>query len=249
MTLLDKAYSLFFREIDKLLCELRTSQEGNILRASDVISECIEKEHLVHAFGTGHSYLLVREISFRAGSLAAVSPIYDFSLSGGLQLEKSTYLERLDGYAKILMDYVDPHEGDAFIIISNSGRNAVPVEMAIAARAKRLPVVAVTSVAYSSSLSPRNHAGKRLYEVADVVLDTRTKPGDASVSLPGLRQNVGATSTIAGAYLLNAVFVQTTARLLEMGMDPPVLCSANVDQGMQRNEEIFRAYRPRMRSW
>jgi uncharacterized phosphosugar-binding protein len=155
-------------------------------------------------------------------------------------MEKSSYLERLEGYGAILFDYVKPAPEDIFIIISNSGRNAVPIEMALEAQKRGHKVIAVTSVAYSQSSTSRHSSGKRLFEAADVVLDNCSRAGDVAVKVPGLAQGLGPTSTITGAYLLNAVIVQATCKLIEKSVEPPVLWSGNLDGGMEHNERIFR---------
>ena len=239
----------YFDNIDGILAEVRESQKDSILQAADLVSDCIAKDGIVHAFGTGHSHILAREISLRAGTLAPINLIYDPSLAGSLQMEKSSYLERLEGYAKILIDYVDPAPEDIFIIISNSGRNAVPVEMALEAKKRSNKVIALTSVAYSQSFTARHSSGKRLFEIADVVLDNCGRVGDVAVKVPELDQGLGPTSTIAGAYLLNAVMVQAAFNLFHQSNEAPVLWSGNLDQGMERNEGIFRKYRGRIRSW
>lgn len=239
----------YFDNIDGILAEVRESQKDTILQAADLVSDCIVKDGIVHAFGTGHSHILAREISLRAGTLAPINLIYDPSLAGSLQMEKSSYLERLEGYAKILIGYVDPAPEDIFIIISNSGRNAVPVEMALEAKKRGNKVIALTSVTYSQSSTARHSSGKRLFEIADVVLDNCGRVGDIAVKVPELDQGLGPTSTIAGAYLLNAVMVQAAFNLFHQSIEAPVLRSGNLDQGMERNEGIFKKYRGRIRSW
>ena len=242
-------YQKYFREIDIMLEKIKATQQQNILKAARLISDCIANDGLVHAFGTGHSHILAREISFRAGTLAPVNLIYDPALAGALQMEKSSYLERLEGYGKILIDYVKPALEDVFIIISNSGRNAVPVEVALEAKKRGNKVIAVTSVLASQNSASRHSSGKRLFEVADVVLDNCGKPGDVAVKVPELDQGLGPTSTITGAYLLNAVMIQAAFNLLDQSIEPPVLWSGNLDKGMEHNEIIFKKYRQRLRFW
>jgi uncharacterized phosphosugar-binding protein len=243
------SYTMYFDALDRMLRRVREMQGKNILEAAQLVSNCIANDGLIQVFGTGHSHMLAREISFRAGTLAPINLIYDPSLAGSLQMEKSSYLERLAGYAKILIDYIDPTPEDIFIIISNSGRNAVPVEMALEARERGNKVIAVTSVAYSKSSTSRHSSGKRLFEIADVVLDNCGGIGDIAVKVPELDQGLGPTSTITGAYLLNAVMVQAAFNLLDQSIEPPVLWSGNLDKGMAHNEGIFRKYRKRIRSW
>lgn len=242
-------YDIYFRNMRVIIDSIEKTQQQNILKAAMFVSECIANDGLVHAFGTGHSHILAREIAYRAGSLAPVDLVYDPALAGALQMEKSSYLERLEGYGRIIIDYIKPAPEDIFIIISNSGRNAVPIETALEAKKKGNKVIAVTSVLASQSSSSRHSSGKHLFEVADVVLDNCGKVGDVAVKVPELEQGLGPTSTIAGAYLLNAVMIQSVFNLLDQSIDPPVLWSGNLDNGMEHNESIFAKYRQRIRFW
>jgi uncharacterized phosphosugar-binding protein len=135
------------------------------------------------------------------------------------------------------------------VVISNSGRNAVPVEMAIEARRRGIPVVAVTSLAYSRQVTSRQASGKKLYEVADVVIDNCAPWGDATVKLPGVPQPVGPLSTVAGAALMQAVMVGVAERLVGK-MDPvPVFWSGNLDGVTENNWKLMDPYRGRVRIW
>jgi uncharacterized phosphosugar-binding protein len=154
--------------------------------------------------------------------------------------------ERLSGIARILLEHAgaDPSR-DTLIVISNSGRNAVPVEAAEWARARGMPVIAVTSLAHSRAETSLAPSGKKLYEVADVVLDNMGEPGDAVMELaPRLR--VGATSDIVGAFLLHAVVMSAVAQSLERGARPPVLTSGNVAGAHEANRRLLRDYPHRL---
>ena len=165
------------------------------------------------------------------------------------EVSKSEFLERLEGFAPHILNYHGVSREDVLIIISNSGRNAVPVDMAIEAQSRGIPVVAVTSMAYSREVSSRHTNGKKLYEVADIVIDNCTPYGDAVVNLPGLAQPVGPLSTVAGAALLHAVMVGVAERLAGKMSPVPVFWSGNLDGVTEKNYEMMAPYRARVRFW
>ncbi|MGZ4484899.1 MAG: sugar isomerase domain-containing protein [Nocardioidaceae bacterium] len=142
---------------------------------------------------------------------------------------KSSALERLPGYAPVLVAQSGVGAGYVVLVVSSSGRNAVPVEFAEAARDRGCTVLAVTSVAHSSAVPSRAPSGCRLFEVADLVLDNGAPAGDAAVPLSGRTERVGPVSTVGGSALVQAVMVGAAALLAARGTDPDVLTSNNVD--------------------
>jgi uncharacterized phosphosugar-binding protein len=189
---------------------------------------------------------LAEELFDRAGGLAAVNPIFDSGLMLHESALTSTNLERLEGYAPIVLSRYTFSPQDVMIIISNSGRNAAPVEAALEARRHGMPVIAVTALAYSKSSSSRHSSGKRLFELADVVLDNCGVPGDGAVQVEGLPERICPTSTIIGAALLHAVVYEAVSNLLAQGIQPAIIRSANLDLG-QDGLNMLRQYRSRVR--
>ena len=139
-------------------------------------------------------------------------------------------------------------EGDVLFLISNSGRNAVIVDAAIEAKKLGVTTVAVTSMNHTTNVSSRHPNGKRLFEVCDYVLDNGGVIGDASVTLEGLSQKIAPTSSVIDATLVNLVIVNTTEKLLEKGVTPPIFTSANTDEGDVTNKSILEEYRQRVPS-
>jgi uncharacterized phosphosugar-binding protein len=225
------------------------TQLAAIGRAAELIADRVASGGIVFTFGTGHSHELAEEVAYRAGSVVPVNPILEPSLTGSTEVSKSEFLERLEGFAPHILDYHRVTKEDVLIIISNSGRNAVPVEMAVEARSRDVPVVAVTSLGYSQQVSSRQSSGKKLYEVADIVLDNCTPLGDAVVNLPGLPQPVGPLSTVAGAALLHAVMVGVAERLTTKMSPVPVFWSGNLDGVTEKNWKTMEPYRARVRFW
>ena len=202
------------------------------------VAECIASDHVVHVFGSGHSALLAREVVGRAGGLAAFSVVED-PLWGAA--------ERLEGYAATLLErYPSMVKGDLLLVISTSGRNPLPVEMALLARERGLRVIGLTSVEYSRHVASRHSSGLRLLEAVDLVVDISAPVGDASVQVAGVRGRVGPVSTILGAVMLHCIVIEAVARLAEMGVEPPLLVSDNLDGGREHNETLRQKYRGRV---
>lgn len=203
-------------------------QEQAIRSAGRLVADALGAGRRVVAFGTGHSHLIAEELYSRAGGLASVEAIVEPALTLD-DPRKSSALEKLPGYGRILVEHAGIGLGDVAVVISNSGRNAVPVEFAEECRTRGATVVAITSVRHSGAFASRAPGGKRLMELADLVLDNGAPPGDAAVALPGRHERVGAISTVTGALLAQAVVVEAAHLLTADGHEPHILGSFNVD--------------------
>lgn len=216
-----------------LLSEIRSTQAGAIEEAGTIVGKTVRDGGIVHTFGSGHSAAVAYEAHGRAGGLAAVSAIID-PLRG--------LAERVEGYGRALMAPVRLGENDSMIVISNSGRNPLPIEVATVARERGLTVIAVTSLGHSTSVSSRHSSGRRLFELADVVIDNLGEPGDASLSVNGSDAPLGPTSTITGAYIINEMTIAAVTWMLENDVEPPVFKSANLDGSKEHNESLRQRY-------
>ncbi|MEV0291902.1 SIS domain-containing protein [Kribbella sp. NPDC050820] len=201
-----------------------STQVEAIRRAAELVVDA----RVFWVFGTGHSHLIAEELYGRAGGLADVRAVLEPGLMLHEGLLKSSLLERLPGLADVLLQTNDIGAGDVVLIASNSGRNAVPVEFAVGARAKGAKVIALTSLAHSTAVSSRTPGGQRLFEVADVVIDNCGEPGDALIDVEGSPERTGATSTLVGALLAQALTVEIVTQLTTHGQSPNVLRSLNV---------------------
>jgi uncharacterized phosphosugar-binding protein len=213
------------------------------LRLADVVAG----DHIIYNFGAGHAGIIAEEMFYRAGGLVPVVPVFapglvTFTRPATLE----TQLERLSGYAALLLDACKISSQDLIIIHSNSGRNTVAIEMAEEARKRGIQVVALTSVAHSQSVTSRHPHGYKLMDLADFVIDNCGVIGDAAVRIEGLEQQVGSTSTVIGAALMNALVVETTRLLLERGLEAPVFRSANVDGSEDGNQRWMDHYASRL---
>mgnify|MGYP001070575635 CR=1 FL=1 len=180
----------YISEIKRLVEEVQTTQLENIRRAAGLITDTIVRGRLPFIFGAGHSHLLCYEVFARAGGLGQWQPILDHGLDFNSGARRQGGYERLTGMSAIIIRDYDVQPGDVMVVISNSGRNPAPVEMALEGKKRGATIIALTSMQHSSSVAPANPAGKRLYEVADLVLDNRCPPGDALAKLEGLLPRV-----------------------------------------------------------
>ena len=239
------------RYIDGLqvvLERIRGEQAGNIMRAGQIVATAISAGGVIHTFGTGHSHLIAHEAFFRAGGIAAINPILEerlIFLRGALE---STRAERESGLAKELIRREDVRNGDAAIIISNSGRNAVPVEMALEMTALGVKVIVITNLEQSLASKATHSSGRRLCELADVTIDNCVPQGDALLTLPGMDSKVGPSSTVAGAAIINAIVIEAVSELLQRGEVVPVLPSANVEGVIEKTlRDILAPYKGRIK--
>lgn len=237
----------YLDEVGRLLLRVREEELDRIRDAASRVAQAITEDHLIYIFGTGHSHLLAEEAFYRAGGLLAVSPILDADLMLHENARKSTALERREGYAAVLLQSYEVGRGDVLIVVSNSGLNALPVEMAMEGRRRGAFVIAITSLNHSKSIPPRHSSGRKLYELADLVLDNFGAPGDAAIPIPGVAQRAGPTSTVIGAAILNAVMTGAAGRLAAAGVEPPLMASLNLPDSEERNRRWLERYRKRIR--
>lgn len=227
----------YFVTIEDLLHRLEESQRQAIHQAAGLIADAIMAGGILQSFGSGHSYAAAIEVASRAGGLFAAKVIKDPAMG---------IYEVLEGSGKILMRKVEVLPEDVVIIISNSGRNPLPIEIAMKVKEIGAHLIAVTSLAASKQLTSRHSSGKLLYEFADVVLDNLSVDGDAAIEVEGLPAKICGTSSIAAAALLQSTILEAVELMLAKGFNPPVRISANVDGGTERSIEIEKQYAPRI---
>ena len=215
----------YYHRANELLAQAWTANAPVIARLAPVIGNSIVKGGVIHTFGSGHSELVSREIIGRAGGLVCVTGMID--PTGG-------FIENLPGYGTRLAERYDRQyqllAGEVIIVISNSGKNGSPIDVALHARQKGLTVVALTCVAMSNVTPSQHPGGKRLFEVADHVLDNGGVPGDAVVQV-GDGVTAGPTSTFIGCSVLNWLMLAVIDWLKAGGHPLPILRSQNLQIG------------------
>lgn len=243
----DVCIDKYLKYVKMMLNNIEESQKENIKSASNIISKCIQNKGILHVFSTGHSHMLIEEMFYRAGGLVQVNPILDPGLMQHQGAIKSTKLERLSGYAKVIIDSVELRENEPIIIISNSGINSVPVEMAMLAKEKGLNVIAITSIQTSSRIESRHESKKKLMDIADVVIDNCVPLGDTTIEVGNTNQKIGSVSSIAGIYIVQRLVLDIVNDCYEKGKIPPIYTSANLPGGDEHNSMLIDEYKSRVR--
>jgi uncharacterized phosphosugar-binding protein len=231
----------------RLIDAIARSQAGNLEQTAQTIFTSLRAGGVFHVFGSGHSHALAEEAYHRAGGLVPVNAIQEMFLTPLTPPGTSSQLERMPGLAKIILDSHDLRPGEVLMVISNSGINPVPIEVALEGKSRGLTVVALTSLRHSQGVPTRHASGKRLFEIADIVLDNCGEPGDAAVRYEKFQGAVGSTSLLAGAYVINSLACRVVELFLAQGLTPPVYLSANLPGGDEHNRELEARYRGRIR--
>lgn len=222
--------------------QIRSTQKESLNQAAHLIAEAFLNDRHFFVTGSGHSHTVTEEFYGRAGGLAFVVPILTGELTLTEHPTKSSYVERLPGYAAILVQLYKITEGDVIVIASNSGRNAYPVEMALECKKRGATVIAITSTRHSRATTSRHESGKHLLDIADVVIDNCGEAGDCIMELEGLDTLVCPTSSMANSFIVQAVTVKCASVLMESGIKPPVFVSLNSMGTEHVNDKYFEQY-------
>jgi len=228
------------------IVDVVAQQESGIGTAADWFAKTILAGRMVHVFGSGHSRMMVEELWPRYGSFPGFNPIVELSLTfhnpvvGANGQRQAMFLENTTGLAERILRNFDISEKDCALIISSSGCNLVPIEMAEIFKAKKIKVVAIITQEHAAASKSKRADGKKLGDFADLVLDTGAPVGDAMVPVPGLDTPVSPGSTVGGALLINSVKAEVARRLVEGGQPPKVLTAPAI-VGEQRAAALFEA--------
>ncbi len=236
--------SCYISIVNETIARAWNGQLEKISAAAEQIAETIKRKNNVFIFGCSHAGILSEEVFYRTGGLAVINPIFfpGFMLNTK-PVTMTSRLERIQGVGKMILLENHLRKGDVLLIHSVSGRNTVPVEMAIEASKTGVYVIALTNMEYSSGVASRHPSGKKLYEVSDLVLDNCGVAGDAAIRLEGLEEAIGPTSTAVGTALVNGLMIEVVEKLIEDKIVPPVFLSANLDGGDEHNRKIFEEYK------
>ena len=233
-------------EARPVLDTLADTQAGAMEQASQWCADAIGSGGLVHVFGTGHSRIPVEEMFPRYGSYPGFNPMVELSMTFHTQVvgsngqRQAMAIERMSGLADVILSNFTFGPRDVMIVFSAGGTTAVPIEIARGARSRRLRVIAVTSLAQSTTQDPDSAAGDRLADEADLVIDLCTPHADALVAIDGVDTPVGPGSTLAAVAVANSIKVRTAQLLAEHGALPPTITRASV-VGTERSRALFEA--------
>lgn len=242
----DSSPALAYLDRCRELVDCVAAQLGAIREAADRFAQTILAGRMVHVFASGHSRILVEEMWPRYGSFPGFNPIVELSLTfhnlvvGANGQRQAMFLENVPGLAERILRNFDLAPTDSALVVSSSGCNVVPIEMAEQFRLRNIPVVAIVSRRHADRSTSNRADGKKLTDFADLTLDTGAPPGDAMVQIPGLDTPVAPGSTVGGCMLVNAIKAEVAARLVAAGQPPRVLSGAAV-VGAARAKELFEA--------
>ena len=240
MSIIDQYYT----RVSEILAEAFAAERENVEAAAQVLARANEEHRSIFAFGCNHAGLITLELFYRTGGMVTVNPIR----APGMMLEISpitmtSQMERMPDYGRIILEGEPVKEGDVLIIHSVSGRNAVTIDMAQAAREKGMTVIVVTNMNTATSVMSRHPSGKMLHDFASSLIDNHGDKGDAAIQLEGFAQKLASTSTVVGAALLNAVTARASELLWKKGIEPPVFMSGNIDGGDAYNKAVIAAHK------
>jgi len=236
----------FFEEAEKSIEKLKATQMENIEKAAKILTERMLNNGVVHIFGTGHSKCFAMEMVNRAGGLVPMNKIVldDLALKGiipSVDLKDPSF-ERNPDNARKLWELYNIQKEDAFIIVSNSGRNGSIVEFASIVKEKAMPLIVVTSMEHTKSIDSRHPSGKKLYELGDAVIDNCGPIGDALIPIADMEIKACSISSITGAFIAQALTAEIVKGYLEQGETPPLLISYNVDNADEHNHKLLEKY-------
>ncbi|ADI07985.1 hypothetical protein SBI_04865 [Streptomyces bingchenggensis BCW-1] len=231
-----------------LLQRVRDEEAEAIGAAGALVADTAAAGGRLFAFGAGHSSLPAQDVVYRAGGLALMNllPIPGMVGVDVMPATLGSALERVDGLAGVVLDNSPARAGDLLFIISLSGRNPLPVEMAMHARSLGLRVIGVTSVAYATATASRHRSGDFLKDHCDLVLDSKIPVGDAELTADGVGAPFAPASTVVTSALMQAVIATAAGELAARGIDPPMLRSGNVDGGHDWNKQVMAEYGDRI---
>lgn len=238
--------STYFEQAKERLELVEKSETENMLKAARKVAETIQNGGIIQLFGCGHSHILTEEVFYRAGGLVPMKPILIEPLMLHEGALRSSQFERKNDYATGFLTEQDFRPGDVVFVLSTSGRNPVPVDVAQYAREKGAFVIGLTSLEYSQSQPSRHTSGKHLYNSVDLVIDNHSVTGDAILSYEKVKVPFGPTSTVVGAAILNAVFAEAIKLMADGGFEPPIFLSGNIDGADDHNNRLVEKYRERI---
>ncbi len=239
----------YLEQITGRLRKIVDRQRKMITRCATVIADKIaEPDGIFYVFGSGgHSNMMAEEMFHRAGGLACVSPVFVDSI----RIPHIPLGERCPGLVPYIFDFYGIGEGDLMLLVNGYGINPVTIETGLECKRRGVEVIAVTSTDYARRLprdfAGRHSSGQNLHEMFDLVLLTEMPYGDAIVEMEKCQSMVGSYSTYANAFICNSLTLEATAILIERGIEPPIINSINVVDGMEKNKALYKQYRPYIR--
>ena len=232
-----KAYEKYLNGIKTIIEQIESTQSENIMKAATLLADVTEKGGIIYGFGAGHSHLVSEDAFWRAATPANYCALLEPSITGTFEITKSYLMENTYNIGRHVVDYHRVSPNDVMIIISNSGNNIAPVDAAIRAKEKGIPVIAITAVDYANWLKTKHHDGVKLKDIADI---------------EGFPMKVGSSSTIPMVLLQNMILTQMVEILVERGHNPDVFYNGHLafmnKDAADHNDKLVDKYFYRIRN-
>ena len=233
----------YYGKLTDILEDVKNTQGEKIMAAAELVAETIKNDGIIYIFGCGHSHLIGLDCFYRAGGLVNVSAMLDTDLMLHNGAAKSSKMEKMSGIAESVFERYCLTENDTLIVVSTSGKNAVPVEMAKVAAKNGIKNISVVSSAYFEDKTE----GEKLYEISDIYIDNCVPHGDAVMQITGTDVKMGSVSTAASSCILQAVLLEAAENAAKSGKKVPIYMSGNVEGGADYNKALIKEYMPRIK--
>lgn len=238
--------------VSQLISTIADTQQENIKKAAKLCAQALKEGRLINVIGPGgHSNMAVEEVLWRAGGLVYVNGILDAGTNLIHGAKRSNIVERTPGYAKAVFDSYRLKEGDVLIIVNAYGINSMTIDSALLCKERGIHSIAITSTSFADTVpknaASRHPSGQNLSDLADIFIDNHLPLGDSIITLPGMAQKMGSTSTYANCFTINLLMMQTAQELLDEGITPAVWQSANMPDGDRLNKQYEDELLPKIR--
>ena len=233
----------YFDNIIQILTQIKETQREKISLAAKGVAKTIENDGIIHIFGCGHSHLIGLDCFYRAGGLANVSAMLDTDLMLHNGAAKSSKMEKMSGLAEPIFERYCLSENDSLIVVSTSGKNAVPVEMAALSEKKGINNFSIVSSDYFKCKKD----APMLYETSGLYIDNCVPYGDAVIEIDGCEAKMGSVSTVASSFIIQSVILEASQIAAKNGAEIPAYMSGNVEGGAEYNKKLVARYLPRIR--
>jgi len=236
-------FESYYSEIVRILNQIRDTQAEKIETAARMAANVLNNDGIIYIFGCGHSHLIGLDCFYRAGGLANISAMLDTDLMLHNGAAKSSKMEKMSGIAESVFERYCVTKNDMMIIVSTSGKNAVPCEMAMTAMKNDIPHFSVVSSAYFEDKA--NHP--KLFECSNLYIDNCVPHGDAVIEITGNDVKMGSVSTVASSFILQSVLLEAAEIAGQNGTILPIYKSGNVEGGAEFNKALITKYLPRIK--
>ncbi|WP_078554469.1 SIS domain-containing protein [Bacillus alkalicellulosilyticus] len=237
----------YFLKVQQGLTTILKQESTHIEAAASLLTNTIKNDGIIHIFGCGHSHMIAEESFYRAGGLVPINPIFEESLMLHEDAVYASKLERDPLFGKEILAKHEISPIDTIIVVSTSGRNPVPIDVALTAKEKGCAVIVITSFFYRN-LSSRHLSGKHLSDVADIAINNHVDIGDAVLSHKSVEVPFIPVSSIHSLTITNAMFAETIKCLADAGINTPIFMSGNVDHSETYNQKIIERFQGKVQA-